>query len=164
MKLGVAALLAAAVVGLLSAQDTERSFAGTWTASGRRESVPVEGGGGAAVVYVSGAVVLAADGGLGRGFRGQAVGFDDGSGMGIGRCVWTDEKGDRIFSRLQGESMAAGRRFVGTITGGTGRYAGVTGEYSFTWQYVIHPDEAGGAIQGRAIRLEGRVRGGSPRP
>jgi hypothetical protein len=162
MRLGMAALLAAAVAAVAPAQDVGRSFSGTWTASGRREVLPVEGGGKALVVYVSGAVVLTADGGLGRGFRGEAVGFDDGSGSGVARCVWTDEKGDRIFSRLQGESLAAGRRFVGTITGGTGRFAGVSGEYSFTWQYVLSPDEAGGAIHGRAVRLEGHVRGGTP--
>ena len=41
-----------------------------------------------------------------------------------------------MFSELRGEPVATGRRVVGTITGGTGRYAGVTGDYSLTWQYV----------------------------
>ena len=70
----------------------------------------------------------------------------------MGRAVWTDEHGDRIFSRLKGEPLATGRRIVGTITGGTGRYAGLEGEYSFTWQYVVAAED--GAIQGR---------GGAPR-
>jgi len=136
-----------------------RSFEGTWSASGRRETLAVEGGGAAAVVEVSGAIVLASGDGFGRGFRGEVIGFDDGEGTSVGRSVWTDEKGDRGFSRLQGESMQAGKRFVGTITGGTGRYAGLAGEYSFTWQYVLSAEDGGpGAIQGRAVGLTGRVR------
>jgi hypothetical protein len=74
----------------------------------------------------------------------------------LGRAVWTDEHGDRLFSRLKGESLATGKRIVGTITGGTGRYAGLEGEYSFTWQYVLSAED--GAIQGRGVRLQGRVR------
>ena len=77
--------------------------------------------------------------------------------MSVGRAVWTDERGDRIYSRLKGEPLATGRRIVGTITGGTGRYEGLEGEYSFTWQYVVVAAEDG-QIQGRAVRLEGRVR------
>ena len=100
--------------------------------------------------------MLTSGGGLSRGFRGEAIGFDDGQGVSLGRAVWTDEHGDRLFSRLKGEPLETGRRVVGTITGGTGRYAGLEGEYSFTWQYVVSAED--GAIQGRAVRLEGRVR------
>jgi hypothetical protein len=136
-----------------------RSFEGTWSVSGRRETVLVENGGSAAIVDVSGAVVLTRGEGMSRGFLGRAIGFDDGQGQGLGRCVWTDESGDRVFSRLKGEALEAGKRFVGTITGGTGRYAGLEGEYSFTWQYVVAEDA--GVIQGRAVGLQGRVRHGS---
>ena len=45
--------------------------------------------------------------------------------LSVGRAVWTDARGDRVFSELRGEPVATGRRIVGTITGGTGRYAGV---------------------------------------
>jgi len=69
--------------------------------------------------------------------------------------VWTDERGDKVFSRLRGESLATGSHIVGTITGGTGRWAGLTGEYELRWQYVIEGDE--GAISGRAVGLKGRV-------
>ena len=141
-----------------------RSFSGTWSASGRREVVAVEGGGTAAIVEVSGAVVLSVGEGLSRGFRGQAIGFDDGQGQSTGRSVWTDENGDRLFSRLKGESLRTGRRFVGTITGGTGRYAGLEGEYSFTWQYVVAGEDGVGLIQGRAADLSGRVRRGAASP
>ena len=76
--------------------------------------------------------------------------------------VWTDERGDRIFSGIYGDALAsAGRQMRGTITGGTGRYAGFTGEYEFRWQHLITVE--GNAVNGRAVDLRGRVRssGGS---
>jgi hypothetical protein len=156
--------LALALVGLAPAAagpeappaEGWRAFEGSWVISGRRYTVPVEGGATAAVVEVSGAVVLTKAEGLSHGFRGEAVGFDDGQGVSLGRSVWTDEHGDRLFSRLKGEPLQTGKRVVGTITGGTGRYAGLEGEYSLVWQYVVPSED--GLIQGRGVRLEGRVR------
>jgi hypothetical protein len=159
----VAGSLALALVGKVpeaasqgSAAVEWRAFQGSWSVSGKRSTVPIEGGTVAAVVEVSGAVVLTSGEGLSRGFRGEAIGFDDGQGVSLGRAVWTDEHGDRLFSRLKGEPLETGRRIVGTITGGTGRYADLEGEYAFTWKYVVSGED--GAIQGRAVRLEGRLR------
>ena len=86
------------------------------------------------------------------------VGFEDGAGLTVLRGVWTDDHGDRIFSALRGETVASGRQIAATITGGTGRYAGITGEYSFEWQYVVEAEA--GTISGRAIALRGRYRVG----
>ena len=154
LALALASLVPAAA-GQGAAPAEWRTFEGRWSVSGRRHTVPVEGGA-AAVVEVSGAVVLTSGEGLSHGFRGEAVGFDDGQGVSLGRAVWTDERGDRVYSRLKGEPLETGRRIEGTITGGTGRYEGLEGEYAFTWQYVVAAED--GAIQGRAVRLEGRVR------
>jgi hypothetical protein len=136
-----------------------RAFEGTWSASGTRHALPTESGDEAAIVQLSGAVVLSVDGGLGPGFHGRAIGFQDGAGHRIGRAVWTDERGDSIFSTFGGGLLTTGERFTGTITGGTGRFAGATGEYAFTWQYVVRADE--GVIQGRAVGLTGKVRRGA---
>jgi hypothetical protein len=136
--------------------DGWRTFEGSWSVSGRRSTLAVEAGAEAAVVELKGAVALTRGDGLARGFYGQAIGFDDGQGASVGRAVWTDERGDRVYSRLEGEPLQAGKRIVGTITGGTGRYAGLEGEYSLAWQYVLPGDD--GVIQGRAVRLQGRVR------
>jgi hypothetical protein len=139
-----------------------RSFEAAWSASGRWQSVAVEGGAAATIYEFSGAFVIKKGAGLGRGFEAEAIAFEDGEGVSVGRCVWADEHGDRIFSRLKGESLATGRRVAGTITGGTGRYAGLEGEYSFTWQYVLALED--GTIQGRTEHLQGRLRRKDARP
>ena len=136
-----------------------RPFEGEWSAAGTRQTLPTEGDRPAAIVQVSGAVVLGSGEGLSRGFRGEAIFFYDGGSLGVGRWVWTDDRGDRIFSALKGEALETGRSITGTITGGTGRYAGVAGEFSFPWQYVVNAED--GVIQGRTVGLKGRVRLGA---
>ncbi len=143
------------------AEEPWRPIEGSWSATGTRHAIAAGDVSEAVVVEVSGAVVLSAGSGLSRGFRGEAVGFDDGQGLCVGRAVWTDADGDRIFSRLKGEPLQAGKRWVGEITGGTGRYAGLEGQYSLVWQYVVPGEQ--GRIQGRAVRLTGQVRRGGPR-
>ncbi len=136
-------------------QSAWRTFEGSWSASGHRQSLQTEGRA-ASTIYLSGAVVLTVSEGVSRGFRGEVIGFDDGATASIGRSVWTDERGDRIFATLRGETIGTGRRFAASITGGTGRYAGITGEYSLEWQYVVEADQ--GTIQGRTVGLKGRYR------
>ena len=110
-----------------------RTFSGSWSARGQRQVIPTEGNGSASIVHLSGAVVLGRTD-LEGGMLGEVIAFDDGQRLGVGRAVWTDTRGDHLFSELRGEPVATGRRIVGTITGGTGRYAGVTGDYALTWQ------------------------------
>ena len=136
-----------------------RPFDGTWSATGVRESLPTEIGR-AAIVHLSGAVILSS--GPVSGFTGEAIGLDAGDGTASGRAVWTDSHGDRIFSTLRGGPLETGRRISGEITGGTGRWIGATGEYSMTWQYLVDGD--GDAVQGRAADLRGRIRVLAPRP
>jgi len=149
-----------AVVAAAGAQeappDRSQAFDGSWSASGQRQTIPTESGRPAAIARVSGAVVLSSGSGLARGFAAEAVAFDDGTNETTGRAVWTDGAGDRIFSTLRGGPLQAKRRITGAITGGTGRWAGVTGEYELSWQYVVLAE--GGEIQGRAVDLRGRLR------
>jgi len=155
----VAALAAAtAVVGSWQAQpaptvERGHAFSGSWTASGTRHTIPTASGQ-AAIVRMSGTIVLAS-GQLGRGFRAEAIAFGDGETAGVGRAVWVDGGGDRIYSELVVEPIGTGRRIAGTITGGTGRYAGVSGDYTFTWRYVVTP--GGSEVQGHTTDLAGRV-------
>ena len=136
-----------------------RAFDGTWTATGTRHTLTLGADHRASIFDLTGSLLLARNRGLGVGFRAQAIGFSDTlTGM-QGRCIWTDEHGDKIYSQLQGEFVATGNHIVGTFLGGTGRYAGITGEYSFQWEYVVESED--GSVSGRAINLKGRAQLGS---
>jgi hypothetical protein len=153
----VAAAAAASVLQQPMAPADWRPFVASWSAAGERHTVPTESGQSAAIIRLSGAVVLTtATEGLSKGFYGEAIAFDDARGISAGRAVWTDTQGDRVFSTLKGEPLARQRRILGTITGGTGPYAGIVGDYELTWQYVVETE--GGFVQGRAVDLKGRFR------
>ena len=137
------------------APGESRTFEGSWTASGTRRTLELERGHKASIIDLSGSVLLTGERGLGVGFQGDAIGFSDNKAGGTGQAVWTDERGDKVFSQLRGEPIGTGSKVVGTITGGTGRYAGLTGEYELHWQYVIDSDD--GSVSGRAVGLKGRV-------
>jgi hypothetical protein len=137
--------------------DEWRSFVASWSASGRRHTLPTETGRPAAIVQLTGAVVLTTRAqGLSIGFHAEAIAFDDVGTISAGRAVWTDRRGDQVFSVIRGEPLASRRRVLGTITGGTGAYAGITGDYELTWQYVI--ETPSGEVQGRTVDLKGRFR------
>ena len=132
-------------------------FEGSWSASGQRQILQTDAGYSAVTLQLSGAVMLTTGAGLSRGFRGEVIGFDDGAGVIAGRAVWTDDHNDRIFSGIYGNALtSSGLQMRGTITGGTGRYAGVTGEYEFRWQNLLTTDD--NIVHGRAVDLHGRVR------
>lgn len=138
--------------------DGWHAFQGSWTASGTRHTLHLGGEHRASIVAVGGSMLLGGERRMGVGFRMEVIGLsDDVRGL-VGHAVWTDERGDQVFSALKGERVGGGNRITGTITGGTGRYDGVTGDYEFQWQYVIEAEE--GMIQGRAIGLKGRFRRG----
>jgi hypothetical protein len=137
------------------APGESRTFEGTWSASGTRQTLHLERGHKASILRLTGSLLLTGRRGLGIGFQAEAIGMSDSLTGGVGHAVWTDERGDQVFSELKGQPLGTGSHVVGTITGGTGRYAGVTGEYQLRWQYVIESDD--GTISGRAVDLKGRV-------
>jgi hypothetical protein len=136
-----------------------RTFEGTWSASGTRQTLNLGTNRRASIFDLTGSLLLIGDQGLGVGFQAQVIGMSDSLDGMQGRCVWTDERGDKVYSELKGEFVAAGNHIVGTFVGGTGRFAGVTGEYSFQWQYVVESED--GTVSGRAVDLKGRARLGS---
>jgi len=170
MSLGArlrAALLASAVAALVApargeqpAADGWRPFTATWTLSGDRTLLPTEGERPASVVHLTGPMTLTSGEGIGKGLLGDVIGFDDGGKLLAGRAVFTDEHGDRIYCVIEGEPIGTGRRATATIRGGTGRFDGLEGTFSFAWQYVV--EEGSGEISGRAVDVEGRTRRGSP--
>ena len=131
-------------------------FEGTWTAAGMRRTLRLGTDERAAIFELTGSVLLSGARRPGVGFRAQAMGFSD-SRVGMqGRCVWTDERGEMVYSELKGEAVGSGNLIVGRFVGGTGRYAGVTGDYTFHWQYVIEAED--GTVSGRVVDFKGRAR------
>lgn len=165
-SIAAGAIVAAAAVAWTSAQTPAtggwRTLTGSWSATGQAQTLPTESERSAAVVRLSGAVVLTDDNGARGGFHGDAISFDDGSGMTTGRAVWTASGGDRLFAVLRGEPVGTGRRVVGSFTGGTGRFAGAIGEFDLTWQYVVSAED--GSLQGRTndIRVRYRLKDRQP--
>lgn len=134
-------------------------FSGSWTAAGRRKLLQLGPQRSVAVVEVSGSLLLSGASRPALGFRGEAITFaDDATGM-LGRAVWTDERGEQLYSELTAERSDGALAIRGRFVGGSGRYAGAEGEYAFGWQYLIESEA--GEVQGRAVGLTGRVRVGA---
>jgi hypothetical protein len=140
--------------------DEWREFHGTWTAAGNRHRIPLGGDRRASIGDFEGTLLLTGPASPAIGFLAEAIVLNDSATGMIGRAVWTDENGDQAFSELRGEGTATGNRIVGTFIGGTGRYAGATGSYEFSWRFLLESED--GAVQGQSLGLKGRVRIGSP--
>jgi len=135
-------------------------FKGTWTAAGDRHTIRLGGDRRASIANLTGALLLAGPSRPSVGFRAEAIVLNDSSTGMVGRSVWTDERGDQVYSELRGDGTATGNRVVGTFVGGTGRYSGATGDYEFSWRFVLETED--GTVQGQSIGLAGRVRAGLP--
>jgi hypothetical protein len=147
-------------VAPVPAGDRWREFEGTWTAAGNRRTLQLGPERRASIADLTGSLLLTGPGRPGVGFRAEAIVLNDSvTGM-AGRAVWTDERGDQAFSELRGEGTATGHRVAGTFVGGTGRYAGVTGTYEFSWRFMLEAED--GQVQGQSVGLKGRVQLGSP--
>jgi len=160
-----AGLLAAGVAACLLAGATAaeewRPFSATWALSGTRTSVPTEGARGAAILHASGSFVITKGDVVGRGFFGEVVGFDDGGTLLAGRAVFTDAQGDRIYATIKAQPLGTGRTATATITGGTGRWAGLEGDFTFAWRYVVESGE--GDFDAVTVNVEGRARRAPPK-
>jgi hypothetical protein len=137
-------------------------FEGSWTAAGSVHTIALGNGRQASLANLRGTLILGGPSAPGIGFRGDVIAFADSETGMVGRAVWTDERGDEVYSALQGAGPQKGNHVTGTFIGGTGRYAGASGTYEFTWQYVLAAED--GTVQGRATGLKGRVRAGAADP
>ncbi len=133
-------------------------FEGSWNATGSRHTIALGQDRLGSIIDLKGTMLLAGPGRPGVGFQSEVIGLVDSATGFQGRSVWTDEHGDQVYSALVGEGTAAKNRIAGTILSGTGRYAGVTGSYEFSWQWVMEGEE--GSVHGRAVDLHGRVQAG----
>ena len=82
--------------------DGWHTFEGNWTASGTRTTLDLGSNHTASNFQMNGSLLLT-ESTLGVGFRAEVIGLvDSQSGM-VGRAVWTDERGDKVFSELKGK-------------------------------------------------------------
>lgn len=133
-----------------------RTFVGTGNATGRAQVLQLGPGRRVGIFNLTGSLLTTGERGLSLGFRLESIGVADSTKGTMAWNVWTDSSGDQVFGELRGGAIGTGGRFKGTILGGTGRYAGATGEYEFEWQYVVDMED--GSIQGRIVGLKGRFR------
>ena len=101
-----------------------RSFEGTGSATGRRQTLPLGPDRKVSTFNLSGSLLLTGERRLGEGFRIDVLGFSDSLKGGAGWCAWTDTRGDQVFSEIRGERIRTGARITGTLLGGTGRLGG----------------------------------------
>ena len=131
-------------------------FQGSWNAAGSRRVLDLGPERSARIVELTGSVFLSGPSRPEVGFRADAIGLGDTATGIVGRAAWTDDRGEQIYSEFRGTGTDTGKSVEGTFIGGTGRYAGATGNYRFTWQYVVEGED--GRLQGRATDLTGRVK------
>ncbi len=143
-----------------SGPEEVRTFTGTWTATGNRQTLQLELGHQATVYKLSGSLMLSGPQRPSRGFRAEIIGFSDTRSGTRGRSVWTDERGDKVFSTFSSESAGSGELIEASFIGGTGRFAGVSGEYTFRWRHLINNED--GVMSGRVVDLKGWARLGAP--
>jgi hypothetical protein len=137
-------------------------FVGTWTAAGSRSSIPLGEGRRASIAKLEGSLMLLGPSRPAVGFRAEALVLNDSASGTIGRAVWTDDRGDQVFSELTGQGTRTGSHIVGTFLGGTGRYAGATGTYDFSWRFVLQTED--GDLQGQSEGLNGKIHVTSDQP
>ena len=138
----------------------ERHFTGTWSITGNRQTLKMGPDHRAEIFRRGGSLLLAGDSRPGLAFRSDIIGLrDNQSGM-QARSVWTDERGDQVFSELRGGAGGPGQLIEGRFVGGTGRYAGVRGQYTFKWRTLVESED--GSVSGRVVDLEGWARIGAP--
>jgi hypothetical protein len=134
------------------------TFTGNWIATGRRNTIPLGSDRRASIADLEGTMLLSGNTRPARGFRAEAIVFNDSGAGAEGRGVWTDSDGSQIFSEFHGTGVAGGKKIEGTFIGGTGRFMGAAGSFRFTWQFVVDVEDGG--IQGQTSDLSGRIRAG----
>jgi len=166
--LRLSSVLTIALAGLLAMTACNRSrqssestdsewheFQGTWTATGSRTSIPLGDGRRASIAKFEGTLQLAGPSRPAAGFRAEALTLNDTATGLVGRAVWTDDRGDRVYSELRGEGASTGNKLVGKFLGGTGRYSGAFGSYEFSWRFGLETED--GQVQGQSMGLNGTI-------
>lgn len=90
----------------------------------------------------------------------ECIGLADSVTGIIGRCVWKDLAGPEIYLTIQSDKLQQGGQVNGTIVGGSGHLAGISGALTFNWSSVTNLAEAEGVVSvtGQTKNLSGTYR------
>lgn len=142
-----------------SVEAQQREFTGTWSVSGSRQTLDMGPGHRAEIFRLGGSLMLAGDRRPVMAFRSDIIGLRDTRNGMQGRSVWTDQRGDQVFSELRGTGVA-GQPVEGRFVGGTGRYAGISGAYTFSLHSLVESEDA--SVSARVADLKGWARLAAP--
>ena len=141
-----------------SASDEWHDFQGTWTAAGSRHRIPLGDGRRASTAKFEGSLLLAGPSRPAVGFRAEALVLNDTTTGLVGRAVWTDDRGDQVFSELTGNGDSTGNKIIGRFVGDRGVTWRI-GRLQLSWRFVLETED--GTVQGQSMGLSGTIHVGS---
>jgi len=130
------------------------SFAGTWIASGQRQTFDFVAGREVGTFNLAGNVSLKDEFGEIEDFWAECVGLSDSVAGSSARCVWRSLKGEKAYSVLKGQPLKEGVKVTGEFVGGNGSLKGLTGTFNFTWTSTF-TDKDQGIFTGHTKDLKG---------
>jgi len=135
-------------------------FKGAWIANGTRTPFHFGDGRQVFTFKLAGHVNLQTTLNKKKDYWAECVGLADSVTGIVGRCVWKDLTGPEIYITIQSDRLQQGSQVTGTIIGGTGHLAGISGDLSFNWSSVINLTEAEGVVSvtGQTKNLVGSYR------
>lgn len=133
-------------------------FKGTMIANGTRAPFPFGDGRQVFTFKLGGHVSLQTPLGKKKDYWSECIGLADSTTGIVGRCVWKDLDGPEIYLTIQSDKLQQGSQVNGTIVGGSGKLAGISGDLSFNWSSVITQTDAEGSVNvtGQTRNLAGR--------
>lgn len=151
-------VLSATCGAAIASHWTERQgqFDAYWNVSGTVHIIELGDFGISAAGGYTGTVTIQSDEGLVRAFETDCVAFAD-EGSSGGRCLWTGPLGDQVYVQIQGAGLAGFGRSRGTFVGGTGKYEGIQGGFSFEWNYSVSGDQDA-TFDGHTLEMSGNYK------
>jgi len=150
---------------LIATPDITKSYAsesgefkGSMIANGTRSNFPFGDERQVFTFKLSGHVNLQTTLSKTKDYWSECIGLADSVTGLVGRCVWKDLAGPEIYLTIQSDRLQQGSQVNGTIVGGSGKFAGISGELSFNWSSVTTLTEAEGVVSvtGQTKNLGGR--------
>jgi hypothetical protein len=133
-------------------------FKGTMIANGTRTSFPFGDGRQVFTFKLAGHVNLQTSLSKTKDYWSECIGLADSATGVTGRCVWKDLAGPEIYLTIQSDKLQQGSLVSGSIVGGSGKLAGISGDLLFNWSSVITQTDANGIVNvtGDTRNLVGR--------